>query len=316
MTRCVLVIPDPCIAAAVPVSRLAAAWTVTMVSAVSELTPGETAPVIMFGPQPAAVAQAARTVAAPVIVVRDANAKDGEIAFLRAGAAEVLDCTQADMDAPEIERAVARAQARYQAATEPRHMSRNDTAALTVVDRLPIALLLVRADSTLIHGNGRARKILQAGTALALDSTRRLRASHPADTHKLHDTIAAVAQGGTDLDGALAIQQSDGSPPLSVIIVPAGSAGHGAALFVSSHDTDIEIREDSLMALYGLSLAEARLVIQLVQGKTLEAISEERGHSRHTLRAQLKAIFRKTGVNRQSDLMKLILTGPAIIRRS
>ena len=34
----------------------------------------------------------------------------------------------------------------------------------------------------------------------------------------------------------------------------------------------------------------------------------------HTVRSQLKQIFRKTSTNRQAELVKLLLTGPAAIR--
>ena len=52
----------------------------------------------------------------------------------------------------------------------------------------------------------------------------------------------------------------------------------------------------------------------LSEGKRLETFAEEAGVTTHTVRHQLKQIFRKTETTRQSELIKLVLTGPAAIR--
>ncbi len=52
----------------------------------------------------------------------------------------------------------------------------------------------------------------------------------------------------------------------------------------------------------------------LSEGKRLETFAEEAGVTTHTVRHQLKQIFRKTDTTRQSELIKLVLTGPAAIR--
>ena len=66
---------------------------------------------------------------------------------------------------------------------------------------------------------------------------------------------------------------------------------------------------ESLKARYGLSVAECRLVEKLVGGADIKAICQQLGISQNTARSQLKAVFRKTGTNRQAELIKLILTG-------
>jgi DNA-binding CsgD family transcriptional regulator len=86
-------------------------------------------------------------------------------------------------------------------------------------------------------------------------------------------------------------------------------------IFVS----DPEARADStplvLQRLYGLSPAEGRLAALLFQGRRLEEAAEELGISLHTARNQLKSIFQRTGSRRQSDLMRLLASGPAVIRQ-
>lgn len=65
-----------------------------------------------------------------------------------------------------------------------------------------------------------------------------------------------------------------------------------------------------LVALLGLTPAEARLARGLAAGLSLEEHAEQQGVRLATVRTQLKAIFAKTGTHRQSDLVRLLDTIP------
>ncbi|MBF0179908.1 MAG: PAS domain-containing protein [Magnetococcales bacterium] len=65
-----------------------------------------------------------------------------------------------------------------------------------------------------------------------------------------------------------------------------------------------------LRDLYGLTGAECHLAGELANGRDLDEVARARGISMHTVRNQLKSIFSKTGVNRQVDLVRLVLTLP------
>lgn len=58
---------------------------------------------------------------------------------------------------------------------------------------------------------------------------------------------------------------------------------------------------------WGLSAAEARLAAFLVQGGTLTQYAQRHTLSRYTVRNQLTSIFAKLGVNRQADLVRLLI---------
>ncbi len=60
--------------------------------------------------------------------------------------------------------------------------------------------------------------------------------------------------------------------------------------------------------------AEARLAAGLAAGKSLAEIAEEAGLSIHTARWTLKRIFARTGARRQSELVSMLLCGPARLR--
>lgn len=64
---------------------------------------------------------------------------------------------------------------------------------------------------------------------------------------------------------------------------------------------------DGLQTRYGLTKSEARLATALPNGGTLLEVAGRLGISYETARTQLRAVFTKTGVNRQSELVALVL---------
>jgi DNA-binding CsgD family transcriptional regulator len=65
-------------------------------------------------------------------------------------------------------------------------------------------------------------------------------------------------------------------------------------------------RDQLLKGLFGLTPAEARVAMLLVAGLGPKEISEQMDTTQNTVRFQLKVVYRKTGVNRQSQLARLI----------
>jgi len=63
--------------------------------------------------------------------------------------------------------------------------------------------------------------------------------------------------------------------------------------------------------LFGFTPTEAGLAMLLANGLTLDEASEQLGVSRNTTRTHLRAVFAKTGVTRQTGLVRLILQSVA-----
>src|SRR5262245_36522531 len=59
---------------------------------------------------------------------------------------------------------------------------------------------------------------------------------------------------------------------------------------------------------FGLTTAEARLALHLVQGETLRSAEVKLSISYETARTHLKNIFDKTGTCRQAELVVVIVT--------
>jgi DNA-binding CsgD family transcriptional regulator len=66
--------------------------------------------------------------------------------------------------------------------------------------------------------------------------------------------------------------------------------------------------QDILRAMFGLTPAECRVALLLGDGQSPKEIAGLIGVSVETVRSQIKSIFSKTNVRRQSDLVRLLLT--------
>ncbi|MDD5391117.1 MAG: hypothetical protein PHD37_17410 [Gallionellaceae bacterium] len=67
-----------------------------------------------------------------------------------------------------------------------------------------------------------------------------------------------------------------------------------------------------LMSLFGLSPAEARLARALAQGESIESYATAAGLKRTTVRTQLYSALAKTATCKQKDLVRLLLSVPAV----
>jgi len=72
------------------------------------------------------------------------------------------------------------------------------------------------------------------------------------------------------------------------------------------------ISDHDLMILYQLTQSEAEVARALAEGMTLNVIAEKRGVKFSTVHTQLKRILQKTGLHRQSDLVRTIVALSAL----
>jgi DNA-binding CsgD family transcriptional regulator len=81
-----------------------------------------------------------------------------------------------------------------------------------------------------------------------------------------------------------------------------------AKVLVIIHDTDARgcAKTEMLTSLYGLTDAEARLASALSGGHSIESAAALLNIRPATARSELKSVFRKTGVSRQQDLVRLL----------
>lgn len=101
---------------------------------------------------------------------------------------------------------------------------------------------------------------------------------------------------------------------LHLIVTPLPSLFHShhylaknfALLVVQDLSIPMHTKEFLLTQMYGLSVAEARVVCALLKGSTPKQIAIDSGVAISTIRSQLKSIFNKSGTSKQTELMQIL----------
>ena len=190
------------------------------------------------------------------------------------------------------------------------------------LDHIPIGIVIVRDDGRIRFANNIARNIAKDG-GLVLDNNLLSASRREERGHMLSCIKKAThsAAEGTILPGeAITLERPDEKPPLQVIISTLWSNhqrfGMGVLdepygiLFVTDPNRPQETSSEQLRRLFGLTRSEARLTERLVAGDSVKEAAAELGVTEGTVRTTLKAIFYKTGVTRQPELVKVVMTSP------
>jgi DNA-binding CsgD family transcriptional regulator/PAS domain-containing protein len=196
--------------------------------------------------------------------------------------------------------------------------------AMEALDVMPMGIILLSGTGGVIGANQTARKIIDTGEVLSIAEGglwvdwgwRKLR---------FRDLISG--DGGRDRRNraeevpAFSVPRSPGQKPLSVLVVPVGEENGPevedkpvAIVFVGDPDRPVEIDPAQICQIYGLSRAESRVVALLARGYRLDQVAETLGVAYETVRKHLKQVFGKTGTDRQAELVRLLVTGPAGLR--
>jgi len=207
------------------------------------------------------------------------------------------------------------------------HLRLKQDALLKGLDRLVIGLILYDRNAQPVYINPTAKAIIEKHPALQLHEGDLL-LTNPEDEKNLRKTIVDTAEIDPDdswkQSVALGITHPDADAPLPLLVTPMHAHlitsdldydGARVAVFLSDPNLQQPISIDSLVSVYNLTPSEAQVAISLANGHSIDEIADGSHHSAHTIRSQLKSVFRKTGVSRQSELIKLLLTGPFAQRR-
>lgn len=174
-----------------------------------------------------------------------------------------------------------------------------------------------------MHANGAGERLLRNGFGLRIRDGRVV----ASDFRLMAKLKALIIQATDEVD-------STGCPVPGSFVIPAHEPGMAnllvvgmpitravstlcedwpaarVALYVGDLDDTGMLRPEILRAIYGLTPAEARVAVAVGRGRELSGLSNDWDVSSETLRSHLKAVFAKTGVNRQVDLVRLLAGAP------
>jgi DNA-binding CsgD family transcriptional regulator len=194
-------------------------------------------------------------------------------------------------------------------------------AALAALERLNYGVLLLGPEAELRHANRRAEDIARRTRAFSYATSGRLQASNATLSAKLHKAVQLAAQGAAlrDCPGTpLRLRGVTGAEVHAFVVPVPGSTPPGeksvvAMMFVTDPESSLPNFPEKLRQIYHLSPTEAQLAEALVNGRSLKQFAVERGTSLNTVRTQLRSLAAKVGAKRQVDVVRCILTGPAVL---
>ena len=190
------------------------------------------------------------------------------------------------------------------------------------MDHLTLAAFFLDESGRVLHTNAIAQRILTAHDGLSLQNGS-LVLWHPDDAQRFRAAVSRALEmrrtGQPGLVGVIRAQRPSGQRDLGVIVrpIPArpgdphGSLTAAVAVFVNADSIERDAPVASVQKLFGLTQKEARLALLLANGRTLQEAANELDISLNTARAHLRAIFAKTGIDRQTRLVRAILTSVA-----
>jgi DNA-binding CsgD family transcriptional regulator len=194
---------------------------------------------------------------------------------------------------------------------------------MAALDVLSDGIAVLGRDGRLLHLNPAAESIVAAGDGLNVCSGRLRATVAHVDQQLDHAVRQALSARPSDVPtaGCVAIPRPFGQRPYVVRVVPTSaeeSTGIPAATaLVVIVDPEQEPVPDSetLRRLYGLTKTEAEVALRVLDGTGVVPIAEQLSISASTVRTHLKHVFHKTDTHRQAELVRLLLSELAAIRR-
>ena len=177
--------------------------------------------------------------------------------------------------------------------------------------------ILIDRQQHIVASNRRGGELLSAGAFVsAVDG--RLVCPDDVSQRALMDALAAGSSGAEHSHTMLRASKSGvlrrGSArqlgvSLSAFAPFGGDPAHGGAMvLLTFENAPLESFDllGNVMHCFGLTSAQGRVAVELATGKTIKQAAFYLGVSVNTVRHHVKAIFAKTGTNRQVELVRML----------
>lgn len=170
------------------------------------------------------------------------------------------------------------------------------------MDYLPLGVMLVSPDGTLHQANHAAQRLLLRGDAFRIMGGK-LRL---VDAH-LEDHFTAFRRGSGPERMMMRMMRRHSRREPHLVLAQQISDGTAVLLLVMDGEDRGRLTEKMLMASLGLTRAEARVALGAIHGHAAPRIAKVLKLSPHTVRAHLKHVFRKLGINSQKELVVMTM---------
>jgi DNA-binding CsgD family transcriptional regulator len=199
-------------------------------------------------------------------------------------------------------------------------LEQDSSSAWAAIEGASFGIVVLTGDRRIWRCNREAERIMAEGGEID-GQDGKLIAKRPIDNAALQRLIASAietARGcGHDGGGSMALAKRSGPRPYAVLVAPIAEgtatltpAGPAVVVLLTDPDHAPETPARLLRRVYGLTRKEAQLALALAGGATLSDAAEGLRIAEGTARRHLAAIFARTGIHRQAELVRLILSLP------
>jgi DNA-binding CsgD family transcriptional regulator len=184
------------------------------------------------------------------------------------------------------------------------------------LDALAIGVIFFGANGQIVLANRAASSLMNEhdGLLATRDGLGAERQTESSLLKKLIFDAVSTANGKGLGPGGMVLVSRSKRPPLQIMVSPIRSLALqfsqpiAAVAFLIDPAKRLRPTTEVLRAMFGLTPAECRVALLLVDGHAPRLIAQMVGVTDHTVRSQIKSIYSKTGVRRQSELVRLLLS--------
>lgn len=191
------------------------------------------------------------------------------------------------------------------------------------VQQLSLGTILLDGEGRIQQLNPLARELLAQRDGLSLvDGRLRLNSSERSAALQaaIDQVLSNQRQAVPAMVEVIRVPRPSGRADLGLVVraVPRGHFSEGVAvpavaIFISDPERQGGADAEVLQRLFDFTQAEARLALLLADGYSLDESAAAIGVTRNTVRTHLRSIFTKTGVTRQTLLVRLVLNSVAAL---
>lgn len=190
-----------------------------------------------------------------------------------------------------------------------------------VTDSWPCALLVLDKHARPLIMNRAAEKLVHDQNIFC-PNLERLSPTGLKAASKFHEMVANAASSRSFVNGsqtseAMIIPRRNHRVPVWVVVAPPSRKLRPvvcqeveiALVYIYLPELVGTLQETMLKTLFGLTPAEQRLALLILEGCRLDEAAERLGVSKNTVRTHMKNIYYKTKTECQTDLVRLLLCG-------
>lgn len=189
---------------------------------------------------------------------------------------------------------------------------------IELLDHSGIGAILLDRRGRVVERNDQAGALLQFGQILS-DRDGFLSAWLPADNARLQSLLSralpSFGKEGQTAGGSMAVRRSPGTPNLVLHVHPLheggllfGSVPVMALVLVVDPTSRPRLNAGLVAEVLNLSVAESQVAVMLAEGRTMRDIAAATGRQASTVKVLLRRAYRKNGISRQADLVRLVLS--------